>query len=243
MAERIERFEVLAVAKTSATLCLRRPGVLLGLLAIGAAPACVLGVLATLLVDLPEEAVVALLTLLQAVASVLGICWAEAGAIHFAVRALRAAPPTLVETLRPAWRKSAHVLMVHILVNLAASLGLFLLVVPGIVLWLMFWVAVPATVVEGGIASALRRSHELTRGHKWRVLALLGLLLVVMVAGAVAFGVGTAMLTTFAAQWCAIVFFQVAVYIVWGVVTAVSYYHLRTIAEQRAPTAVRGVGT
>lgn len=236
MATRIERLEVLAVAKTAAGLCGRGAGVLLGLLAIGAAPACAFAVLAHLFGGLAVEAEVAL-TLLQLASGPLGICWAEAGATHFVVRALRDAPPTLAETLRPALRKCPHVLVVHILVNLAATLGMFLLIVPGIVLWLMFWVAVPAAVVEGGFASALRRSHELTRGHKWRVLGLFMLVVALMVAGAGALAALVFTLPTLVAQWCAIAVFQVAVYIVFGVVTAASYYHLRTIAEQRAALA------
>ena len=34
----------------------------------------------------------------------------------------------------------------------------------------MFWVATPAAIVEGRFASALRRSHALTNGHKWELL-------------------------------------------------------------------------
>lgn len=233
MATRIERFEVLAVTKTAAGLCGRGAGVLLGLLAIGAAPACAFAVLANLFGGLALGAEV-VLTLLQLASGPLGICWAYAGAIHFAVRALRDAPPTLAETLGPALRKCPHVLVVYFLANLASTLGIFLLVVPGIVLWCMFWVAVPAAVVEGGLASALRRSHELTRGHKWRVLGLFMLTLAVMIASAVALVPVTAMMPTLAAQWCMIAVYQVAVYIILGVVTAASYYHLRTIAEQPA---------
>ena len=244
MAPRIEQFEVWPVAKTAARFCGRRAGVFLGLLAIAAAPACALAVLTGLFAEIPIAVLV--LTLLLAAASAFGIAWAEAGAIHFVVSTLRVAPPTLAETLQPALRKCPHVLVVHILVNVAAGLGSLLLLVPGIVLMLMFWVAVPATVVEGGIVSAMRRSHELTRGHKWRVLGLLALLLAAFVAAGVAFATGAAMLATLLAQWWAfalVQLFQVATYMVWGVVTAVSYYHLRTIAEQRAaPTTGRGTG-
>lgn len=232
------------MAKTAARFCGRRAGVFLGLLTIAAAPACALAVLTGLFAEIPVAMLV--LTLLLAAASAFGIAWAEAGAIHFVVSTLRGAPPTLAETLQPALRKCPHVLAVHILVNVAAGLGSLLLLVPGIVLMLMFWVAVPATVVEGGIVSAMRRSHELTRGHKWRVLGLLALLLVGVVAAAVAFAAGAAMLTALVAQWWAFALFQlfqVATYMVWGVVTAVSYYHLRTIAEQLPPpTAGRGAG-
>ena len=53
------------------------------------------------------------------------------------------------------------------------GLGLLLLVVPGVVVYLKWLVAVPAQVVEGhGIRRALNRSAELVQGNRWRCLAL-----------------------------------------------------------------------
>ncbi|NNG05518.1 MAG: hypothetical protein HKM95_15650 [Inquilinus sp.] len=63
--------------------------------------------------------------------------------------------------------------------GIASFLGLFLFIVPGIMLYLMFWVAVPAAVVERpGIFASLRRSAALTKGYRWR---LLGIVLVLLV--------------------------------------------------------------
>jgi hypothetical protein len=50
-------------------------------------------------------------------------------------------------------------------------LGLVFLLVPGVILTLMWSVANPAMVVERqGVVAALRRSRDLTRGHRWSIL-------------------------------------------------------------------------
>ena len=64
--------------------------------------------------------------------------------------------------------------------GIGIMLGMILLVVPGIILALMWSVAVPALVVERvGVFEALRRSSALTKGAKWKIL---GLALVIIVA-------------------------------------------------------------
>lgn len=59
-------------------------------------------------------------------------------------------------------------------------LGLVLLIVPGVILALMWSVAVPALVVERvGVFEALGRSNTLTKGAKWKIF---GLALIIFVA-------------------------------------------------------------
>jgi hypothetical protein len=73
-----------------------------------------------------------------------------------------------------------RVLIGAILASIAISIGGLLLLVPGIILALMWWVFVPVMVIEGaGIGQAFGRSRGLTRGHRWGIL---GLLLIVGVA-------------------------------------------------------------
>ena len=62
---------------------------------------------------------------------------------------------------------------VAILVTLGGFLGMILLIVPGVILFLMWSVATPAVVVDqGGAFAALKRSAELTKGARWKILAL-----------------------------------------------------------------------
>lgn len=64
-------------------------------------------------------------------------------------------------------------LAVALLAGLAAGLAAILLIVPGLIVMCMYYVAVPASVVERpGIGGALSRSAELTKGHRWSVLVL-----------------------------------------------------------------------
>jgi len=61
--------------------------------------------------------------------------------------------------------------------------GTLLLIVPGVIVSLAFWVALPACVVEGGSGrAALSRGLFLTRGQRWR-LFLLAIVLGVITAG------------------------------------------------------------
>jgi len=64
-----------------------------------------------------------------------------------------------------------------ILFALGIGIGFMLLIIPGFILLLMWAVAVPALVIErDGVASAFRRSAELTKGARWKILGLFLLL-------------------------------------------------------------------
>lgn len=70
--------------------------------------------------------------------------------------------------------------LLGLLSALGLLLGLLLLVVPGIILYVIWSVAAPALVEERlGPIQALRRSHYLTRGSRWKIFALMVILLVI----------------------------------------------------------------
>ena len=63
------------------------------------------------------------------------------------------------------------------LVNSMALLGYVLLVVPGLILSTLWFVGLPACIVEQlGTWTSLRRSMALTKGHRWKIFGLLLLL-------------------------------------------------------------------
>ena len=69
------------------------------------------------------------------------------------------------------------VLGVSILSVILVVLGFIAVIVPGIILICMFYVATPAAVIErAGVTGALGRSSELTKGHKWQIFGLVFLL-------------------------------------------------------------------
>lgn len=81
------------------------------------------------------------------------------------------------------WRLIA----LSLVIGLLETLGLLLCLAPGIWLWGIWAVAVPALIIENqGIGAALRRSRNLVRGTFWRVWGIRALgFVVVAVTGAV----------------------------------------------------------
>ena len=93
------------------------------------------------------------------------------------VRSLRGRAWTIEEAFRVALARFVPVLGLIILLCAATALGMLLFIVPGFIVVLMTWVAIPACVVERlGPISAIRRSSMLTRGHRWTIFALLVLI-------------------------------------------------------------------
>jgi hypothetical protein len=69
---------------------------------------------------------------------------------------------------------------IGLLTILGAGLGLILLIVPGILVWLRWLVAVPVLVQERlGVFGSMARSKQLTEGSRW---ALFGLFLIMVAA-------------------------------------------------------------
>lgn len=81
------------------------------------------------------------------------------------------------------WRLIA----LSLLIGLLEALGLGLCLAPGIWLWGIWAVAVPALIIENqGLGAALRRSHNLVKGTFWRVWGIRALGFgIVLIAGAV----------------------------------------------------------
>lgn len=82
------------------------------------------------------------------------------------------------------------VLGVALVVGVLCSMGLLLLVVPGVLAYLILVLAAPAAVMErSGLGESLRRSVQLTRGHRGRILG------VAVLAGLIAVVAGTVVTT------------------------------------------------
>jgi hypothetical protein len=75
------------------------------------------------------------------------------------------------------FKRMFPVLGVAVLTGLAIIGGCILLIIPGIIAACMLYVATPASVIEApGVFGALRRSRDLTSGHKGSIFGLLFLL-------------------------------------------------------------------
>ncbi len=83
-------------------------------------------------------------------------------------------------------------LVASILFGIAVAIGLFLLIIPGLIL-IMMWMFFGYLIVEQPTTSAteaLRRSAEITRGHRWPLFGLLLLLIGINFIGLLACVVG-----------------------------------------------------
>jgi len=79
-----------------------------------------------------------------------------------------------------------------LMISIPITLGYALLLVPGLFLGALWYVAIPAMVEERrGVFASLQRSHRLTYGARWKIFALLTVLLVLSIIVMVAVEVGS----------------------------------------------------
>ncbi len=156
------------------------------------------------------------------------------GAVTFGVfQELRGRHASFGSCMSVGFSRMLPVLGVAICVGLVTTLGFIFLIVPGLILTCMLWVAIPVAVVERvGVGGSLGRSQELTAGHRWPILGLLLLRFLVQFAAGVMIGFIVVMMPN--AEMMITVGAQVVGVFVgaWHAsVAAVSYYYLRSIKE------------
>ncbi len=121
---------------------------------------------------------------------------------------------------------------VALITGLLILAGCFLLI-PGIILAMMWWVVVPAAVVEKlGVGAAMKRSAELTAGHRGAVfLAIILLVVLIGVFGGLVgfviamFGASETVIS-WAGDISGVIFGSLG-----AIAPAVGYYHLRMAKE------------
>jgi hypothetical protein len=156
----------------------------------------------------------------------------QAIVLHAAFQGMRGQPIDLAESARIGLRRFIP------LVGLALSMALFLglatalFVIPGLILYVMWFVATPVCVVEQlGPFRSLGRSRQLTKGHRWKILGLLLVILIpALVVAAIVGGVTAVILGSTFGQivnllWSAIWTAFLAI------VLAVTYHDLRVAKE------------
>ena len=151
------------------------------------------------------------------------------------VQALRGRSASIGDCLIQGARRLPAGIVIGFLAYLGIVLGTVLLIVPGLILFTMWSVALPANTVERtGILASLARSRDLTSGRRWRVFGtiiipvLISLVTSWILVGVFGFGLrGMASLT-----------FQIVSWAIHGVEQAFSvcvfatlYYYLRREKE------------
>ena len=158
---------------------------------------------------------------------------------HAVVADLQGRKASLGESVGVALRSFWVLLAVGIVAGLGMALGLILLIVPGILIFLIWLVAGPVVVAEGaGIGRALQRSRDLTRNHRWWLLLLAVIYLVitwiigilVTIAGAATTGfqvdIGLNFVTLVLGPLT-----QVVSTLLWAAIIAATYVELRAVKE------------
>jgi hypothetical protein len=97
---------------------------------------------------------------------------------------MRGEPLRVNEALRRAFARFLPLIGLGILWSLALMVGMLLLIVPGMILLCIWWVVIPACVVEGlGPIASFGRSSALTRGYRWKIFGLVVVLFVINAIG------------------------------------------------------------
>jgi uncharacterized membrane protein len=168
----------------------------------------------------------------------------QAVILYGAFQAMRGRPVMIGDAVGRAFSRFFSLLGISILVGFGVAIGFMLLVVPGIILALRWAVAVPACVVENkGALESMRRSAELTKGHRWKIFGIWVLIAIVAIvvlsiAGALA-GLGVVAAPQGLGR---VVLAGVISLILTAIVTAYSYV-LNTMIYHDLRTVKEGVGT
>jgi len=122
---------------------------------------------------------VALTLVASFLAVVLGML-SQAVVLYGAFQDMRRRPVSLAESLKVGLRRVMPVVAIGIIVVVLVSFGIILFVVPGLILFAKWSVAIPVCVVERlGPSASLARSSELTKGHRWKIFGLMLLLFII----------------------------------------------------------------
>jgi MFS family permease len=107
----------------------------------------------------------------------------QAVVLYGAFQDMRGCQVNLSESLKVGLRRFLPIIGLAIVMSFGLMLGFILLLVPGFILFAMWFVATPPCVVEQlGPFRSLGRSAQLTKGHRWKVF---GLFIVLMLISAV----------------------------------------------------------
>lgn len=105
---------------------------------------------------------------------------AAAAILYGVIQQLRGQHAGIGESLGVGLKRLFPVLGVGIVVGLAVLAGMIALIIPGIIIACMLYVAVPAAVVERpGVGGALKRSQELTSGYKMQIFGIVLILFLI----------------------------------------------------------------
>jgi len=156
--------------------------------------------------------------------------------LHTAFQDMSGRRISLSESLRAAFGRWLPLIGLSICVGFGVMLGAILLIVPGIILMIMWYVANPACIVERlGVFASMARSCELTKGHRWSIFGMWVLIAIASgVMGAVIKGVlglsgSTGLVISGTLAWTALAG-------AFGAIFAIVTYHDLRVAKEGVDT-------
>jgi MFS family permease len=100
--------------------------------------------------------------------------------LYGAFQDMRGQRVNLGESLGVGLSRFFPIVGLAIVASLLMGLGFILLIIPGLILMTMWFVATPACVVEQlGPFRSMKRSSQLTKGHRWKIFGLIFVLLII----------------------------------------------------------------
>jgi len=156
--------------------------------------------------------------------------------LHTAFQDMSGRRISLSESLRAALSRWLPLIGLSICVGFGVMLGTLMLIVPGIILIMMWYVANPACIVERlGVFASMRRSSELTKGHRWSIF---GMWVLIAIASGVISAVlkGVLGLTGSSGLVISGTLAWTALATAFGVVFAISTYHDLRVAKEGVDT-------
>jgi len=155
-----------------------------------------------------------------------------AGAVSFVVfQSLRGGKTSIGASVQKGFSRLFPIIGVSIVYALGVGIGLVLLIVPGIIIACMWYVAVPATVLENlGVGAALSRSGALTKGYRGSIFALfLMIFLMMLVVMLVLAGMFAALGAAVGGVLSLVIGVFIALFS--GTLSAVCYHDLRMVKD------------
>ena len=106
-----------------------------------------------------------------------------AGALTYGVvQHMRGEAAGLARTITVGVQSFLRVIAVGIVVGVLIGLGTLLLIVPGLILTMCYYVAIPVAVLERkGVGASMQRSMDLTRGSRWPIFGAVVLMVLIMI--------------------------------------------------------------
>lgn len=171
----------------------------------------------------------------------------QAALMHGVVADLNGRRPGFGECVATGFRFFFPVIGITVLMFIALMFGFLFFIIPGVLMFLAWSVALPAEIVERtGVFRAFSRSADLTRNHRGPIFGLYMLFTIFSwILSAVVFGVSAgAMTTTMRISWAGIVVsavVQVLQTLIGAAGSASIYYELRSIKEGIGPDELAAV--